>query len=132
MIKIINLEEIGTVKSEFKEPANPEKMRKSESLIVIKSEYEEGLYKIEDCQYLQVLFYLHLSDGYTLKGRRRMGKERGVFASRSPRRPNPIGITTVKLLNKDKNRLKVKGLDAIEGTPIIDLKPYSSMMDEID
>lgn len=129
---MFKIKEIGIVESKFKEPTNPEKMRKAESTIIITPEYKEGLDKIEDNEYLQILFYLDRSESYVLKGPRRFGEVRGVFASRSPKRPNPIGVTTVKLLERKENKLKIKGLDAIDQTPIIDIKPYSAMMDEMN
>ncbi|MCK8828394.1 tRNA (N6-threonylcarbamoyladenosine(37)-N6)-methyltransferase TrmO [Natroniella acetigena] len=127
---MMEFEVVGTVESKFKEPVGPDKMRQEESTIVIKPEYEEGLYRIEDNDYLQVVFQFHLSDGYKLKAPRRHGKERGVFASRSPRRPSSIGITCVELLEREGRRLKIRGLDAIGGTPVLDLKPYASVMDD--
>ncbi|MCK8817561.1 tRNA (N6-threonylcarbamoyladenosine(37)-N6)-methyltransferase TrmO [Natroniella sulfidigena] len=126
---MVEVESIGVVKSKFKEPVGPEEMRKHESIIEVKAEYEEGLYRIEESDYLQVIFNLHLAEGYQLKGERRYGGVKGVFASRSPRRPSPIAITTVELLERNGRKLRVKGLDAIDGTPIIDLKPYAAVMD---
>lgn len=121
---------IGIVQSHFQQPADPMEMRKHESVIVIKPEYEEGLYRIEENEYVQVIFAFHRAKGYQLKERRRGGEVKGVFASRSPARPNPIGVTTVKLLTRKGNRLRVMGLDAIDGTPVLDLKPYTPVMDE--
>lgn len=120
---------IGEVKSHFKEPHSPEEMRDKESILVIDPEYDEGLYTIEENDFLQVLFYLHQSKSYDLKAPRHHGKVRGVFASRSPRRPTPIGLSTVELLERNDNNLRVRGLDAIDGTPILDLKPYAESMD---
>lgn len=124
------LQVIGEVKSKFKETADPDEMRKHWSSIIVKTEFLEGLYKIENYDYLHVIFYFHLSEGYQLKGPRRFGKVRGVFASRSPKRPSPIGVTTVKLLERKGNVLKVSGLDAVDGTPVVDLKPYAAVVDE--
>lgn len=120
---------IGEVKSKFKETANPNEMRKHESTIIIKPEYEEGLYKIENNNYIKVIFFFHRSKDYKLKGKRCHGKIRGVFASRSPKRPSSIGVTTVELLKRNGRELRVKGLDAIEGTPVIDIKPYAAGID---
>ncbi|ADL12323.1 tRNA (N6-threonylcarbamoyladenosine(37)-N6)-methyltransferase TrmO [Acetohalobium arabaticum] len=128
----MEIESIGTVKSKFDEPADPEEMQKEESTIIIKPEYEEGLYRIEDNDYLQVAFQFHLSDSYELKAPRRHGRVRGVFASRSPNRPSSIGTTCVELLERQGRRLKIKGLDAVDGTPILDLKPYAAIMDKPD
>ncbi len=126
---MFELQQIGIIKSDFKEPADPTEMRKHENSIIIEPEFAEGLYKIEGNDYLQVIFYLHRSKGYNLKGPRRYGKVRGVFASRSPKRPSPIGITTLELLERKGKKLKVKGLDAVDGTPVIDLKPYAAIIE---
>ena len=123
---------IGLVRSEFKEPADPHEMREHESVIHIDEEYEDGLYKIEENEYLQVLFHFHLSEGYSLQCTTYSGKFKGVFASRSPRRPSAIGVTTVKLLERDGRTLRVKGLDAVDGTPVLDIKPYTPSLDEKD
>ena len=120
---------IGYVESSFSFPDDPEKMREKESFLFIYPEYEEGLYRIEESDFINVVFYFHQSSGYTLKGKRRGGEIRGVFASRSPHRPSPIGLTRVKLIAREKNRLRVKGLDAIDGTPILDIKPYVKDID---
>ncbi len=127
---MFKIDPIGFVESSFKESAPPEEMRKHQSTIVIKPELADGLYKIERNQYLQIIFYFDQSEGYNLKGPRYHGKERGVFASRSPRRPNPIGVTTVELIKVEGNKLTVDGLDALDGTPVIDIKPYADVMDK--
>ncbi|AWB26293.1 tRNA (N6-threonylcarbamoyladenosine(37)-N6)-methyltransferase TrmO [Halococcoides cellulosivorans] len=121
--------QIGTVHSAFDEPSDPETMRERESTIVIDEAYSDGLYRIEDSDHLVVVFYIHEADAPTLRGPRRYGVERGTFASRSPHRPSPIGTTTVELLERDGRELLVRGLDAIDGTPVLDLKPYAPSLD---
>lgn len=125
----MKLEEIGIVRNDFDEPKSPDVMRNSESVIEVHPDYEEGLFEIETNNFLQVLFYLHLSEGYELVSPRRHGDERGVFASRSPHRPSPVGATVVELLERNENELKVQGLDAVNGTPVIDIKPYADLFD---
>ena len=124
-----DLTRIGTVRSDFVERADPDEMRAHESRIVVEEAFEEGLYRIEDNDYVTILFYLHESDDYTLRGPRRYGVERGTFACRSPNRPSPIGSTTVELLERDGLELRVNGLDAIDGTPVLDIKPYAPSLD---
>ena len=125
----LKLTEIGTVRNDFEEPKGPDVMRDSESVIEVSPDYEEGLYEIESSDYLQILFYFHLADGYELVSPRRHGEERGVFASRSPHRPSSVGATVVELLERNGNELKVRGLDAVNGTPVIDIKPYAEPFD---
>ncbi len=129
---MVDFNSIGEVKSRYKEPVGPDEMKEHESTIIVSPEFSEGLNGVEDNDYLQILFYLDKMEGYDLKGKRRHGRVRGVFASRSPRRPNSIGLTTVKLLERNDNELKVYGLDAVDGTPVLDIKPYAAPMDEID
>jgi formylmethanofuran dehydrogenase subunit E len=126
----MEINKIGEVRSKYKEPVGPDEMRKTKSIIEVEAEYVDGLDQIEDYEYLQILFYFHKSEGYDLISKRRRGPERGLFTSRSPRRPTPIGITTVELLKREGNKLHVYGLDAIDGTPVIDIKPYASFMDQ--
>jgi formylmethanofuran dehydrogenase subunit E len=123
------LTQIGTVRSDFDEPGDPDEMRDRESVIVVEEAFADGLYRIEDSDYLVVLFYLHESGEYTLRGPRRYGVERGTFACRSPHRPSPLGSTTVKLLERDGLELRVTNLDAIDGTPVLDVKPYAPSID---
>ena len=127
---MITLTEIGKVKSRFKGKADPFKMRKYESKIILKSEYAEGLYLLSENTYIQIIFGFHLSKGYSLKGPVYTGETKGVFVSRSPNRPSPLGVTTVKLLGINKNEIKVKGLDALDDSPVFDIKPYASVFDE--
>lgn len=123
MIKMIP---VGHVDNEFLEPfQDEEKMYESVSRIIINEEFSDGLYRIEDFEKLQILFCFSRFKKYKLIQKRWYdGQMAGVFASRTPRRPNGIGLTTVQLLKVENNVLVVKGLDAINGTPVLDIKPY--------
>jgi len=99
------------------------------SQIVIDKRFARGLDGLEKFSHAYVLFWLHEIPLRSRKLRvRPQGRadfrEVGVFATRSPHRPNPIGLTLVRLLSKRGRRLTVKGLDAYNGTPVLDLKPY--------
>lgn len=99
-------------------------MKKGESRIVLKEEYSEGLYRLSELERIQVLFHFDLSEGYDMKQKRRYdGEDVGVFATRSPNRPNRIGVTVVDLLRVEGNILYVSGLDAVNNTPVLDIKP---------
>ncbi len=113
---------VGVVLNEFNEPTDHNTIKEKLSTILIDDQFSNALLKIEECEYLDIIFYFHKSDGVILTGKTHTGDERGVFASRSPRRPNSIGVTTVKLVSRNKNLLTVKGLDAINNTPVIDIK----------
>ena len=122
---------IGYVENDYLEPKYNEEVYQKVSKIVIKKELEEGLYRIEELEKLYILFYFSKSEGYKLIHRRRYdGEISGVFASRSPYRPNGIGLTLVEFLKVEGNILYVKGLDAINGTPVLDIKPYIKETEE--
>ncbi|MCI2415687.1 MAG: tRNA (N6-threonylcarbamoyladenosine(37)-N6)-methyltransferase TrmO [Candidatus Aramenus sp.] len=91
--------------------------------LVVLEEYAEGLKGIEEFSHLIVLYFMHLAKEDKL-ARELDGVEVGVFATRSPNRPNPIGLSVVELLSVEGNVLKVRGINAFDGTPILDIKPY--------
>jgi tRNA-Thr(GGU) m(6)t(6)A37 methyltransferase TsaA len=113
---------IGYILSDFSEIGNPKEMRKHESTLVLYPEYEEGLYRIEENEFIDVLFHFDKSEDFELKTITLSGQRKGVFSSRSPKRPSGIGLTTVKLLGRKGNTLRVHGLDAINKTPLLDIK----------
>lgn len=126
---MIDATPVGVVETDADAPDPPADRHERETTVVIDSEYEDGLYRIEENDHVVVVFHLHESDGYTLRADRRYGSERGVFNSRSPNRPGKVGATTVELLERDGRRLRVRGLDAIDGTPVLDVKPYVPGLD---
>ncbi len=117
---------IGHVENEFDEPVESELLRSTESKIVLDPTLATGLQGLEPGQKLMVIFYFHRSQGFELlqhpKGDRDRPR-RGVFSLRSPCRPNRIGVTVVDLAAVEGSILRVRGLDAIDGTPVLDLKP---------
>ena len=120
---------IGIVRNAVKQPMK-NGWEKVTSDIVVNSNLTQALDGIEDFSHIIVLFWMHkVADTGSLPLKvHPMGKSElplvGLFATRSPHRPNPVGETTVKLLQRQDNILKVEGLDAIDGTPVIDIKPY--------
>jgi tRNA-Thr(GGU) m(6)t(6)A37 methyltransferase TsaA len=99
----------------------------AEGVLEIRAALEEGLTDIEGFSHLYVIWEFHRSEGSELMGQSPHGdRPHGVFASRSPFRPNPIGLTVVRLLRREGRRLIVSGLDMLDGTPILDIKPYLS------
>ena len=122
---------IGFVSSPYREPSEIPKGRgaehSAEGHIEIHPELETGLTDIEGFSHLFVIWAFHLSRGYELEGIPPLDDiPHGVFATRSPFRPNPIGLTVVSLLGREGRRLRVRGLDMVDGTPILDIKPYLS------
>lgn len=121
----LTLQPIGQVRSSFHEPgAVPKNYKTLTSEIHLEPALEEGLYRIEEESRIIVIGYLHRAAEYTLKGERRGrgGEVYGVFACRTPNRPNPISMTEVELLGRRGPVLTVRGLDLIDGTPVLDLK----------
>jgi tRNA-Thr(GGU) m(6)t(6)A37 methyltransferase TsaA len=103
-----------------------DELRASESRIVLDPELQQGLEGLEKEAKILVIFYFHQATGWELLQHPRGDRtrpRRGVFALRSPRRPNPIGAAEVELLEIRGNVLRVRGLDAVDGTPVLDLKP---------
>lgn len=93
-------------------------------------EYVPALKDIEQCTHLFVIFWLHLADRSRLTATPpHDGREHGVFATRSPNRPNPLALDIVELLEVKENRLKVRGMDALDGSLLLDIKPYSAGID---
>jgi tRNA-Thr(GGU) m(6)t(6)A37 methyltransferase TsaA len=99
----------------------------AEGTIEILPELAAGLTDIEGFSHLYVIWIFDRSEGYDLLGKNPTdGLEHGVFATRSPRRPNPLALSVVELLEREGNVLRVRGVDMLDGTPVVDLKPYLS------
>lgn len=99
----------------------------AEGILQILPEYEQGLTDIEGFSHLFVIWVFDRVDGFDLLASPPTDTSpHGVFSTRSPRRPNPLGLTVVELVGRDGCRLHVKGVDMLEGTPILDIKPYLS------
>jgi tRNA-Thr(GGU) m(6)t(6)A37 methyltransferase TsaA len=103
----------------------------AEGVLGILPEFEAGLKDIEGFSHLIVVWEFSRSEGFELTGCPPCDtREHGVFATRSPFRPNPIGLSTVELLRRDGCDLHVRGVDMLDGTPILDIKPYLSSIPE--
>jgi len=117
---------IGRVENGFEKPAPACEIRAVDSRIVLDPSLTEGLKGLEPGQQIMVVFCFHRSQGFDLLQHPQgdtSRPRRGVFALRSPRRPNGIGVTVVDLVSVEGNVLLVRGLDAINDTPVLDLKP---------
>jgi len=122
----ITYEPIGYVESEYNESSPREQNRERESHIIIDPHFSEGLKGLETGQRLMVLFHFDRIKEYQLHQHPRGDQNRpkkGVFAIRSPQRPNPIGVTVVEIIAVKGHILTVTGLDAFHGSPVVDLKP---------
>jgi tRNA-Thr(GGU) m(6)t(6)A37 methyltransferase TsaA len=108
-------------------PKGPGAKHDAEGTLELLPELERGLTDIEGFSHLYVIWAFDRAEGYALLATPPTDtRAHGVFATRSPRRPNPIGLTVVTLLGRDGPRLRVRGVDMLDRTPILDLKPYLS------
>ena len=132
---MITFDPIGVVRSPYTDtsavPKGVGAKHEGEGVLDIKPELEAGLADIEGFSHLVVIWVFHQSEGPELTAYPPSDdRPHGVFATRSPQRPNPIGLTVVRLLGRDGPRLRVHGIDMLEGTPILDIKPYLSSVPE--
>jgi tRNA-Thr(GGU) m(6)t(6)A37 methyltransferase TsaA len=128
---IITLDPIGTVRSPYHDtdsiPRGPDARHDVDGVLEIRPELEPGLQDVEGFSHLYVIWIFHRTKGPDLIAYPPSDdRPHGVFATRSPQRPNPIGLTVVELLRRDGPRLHVRGVDMLDGTPIVDIKPYLS------
>jgi tRNA (adenine37-N6)-methyltransferase len=126
---------IGFVKSPHRQtqdiPKGPGARHDAVGTLEILPDYEAGLADIDGFSHLFVLWIFDRAEGFELLGTPPTDdRPHGVFATRSPKRPNPIGLTVVELLRRDGCLLHVRGLDMLDGTPILDIKPYLSSVSE--
>ena len=101
--------------------------------ILIHEEFVEGLADLEGFSHIYLLFHLHLSDSYRLKVTPFLDDEqRGLFATRAPARPNPIGLSVVRLIRVTNNILHIEDVDIVDNTPLLDIKPFVPEFDVRD
>jgi len=130
-LAMLSMQPIGYVRSPYRETRDIPKglgaKHEAEGVLEIRGEFEAGLTDIEGFSHLFVIWAFDRSEGCTLMATPPSDdRPHGVFATRSPRRPNPIGLTVVELLCRKGPALCVRGIDMLDGTPILDIKPYLS------
>jgi tRNA-Thr(GGU) m(6)t(6)A37 methyltransferase TsaA len=128
---VIAMAPVGFVRSPFRDtaevPKGPGAEHRAEGWLELRPELEAGLTDIEGFSHLFVIWVFHRSEGCELLGAPPTDdRPHGVFATRSPFRPNPLGLSVVELLERDGPRLRVRGVDMLDGSPILDIKPYLS------
>jgi tRNA-Thr(GGU) m(6)t(6)A37 methyltransferase TsaA len=128
---VITLEPIGVVHSPYTDkaqiPKGPGAQHDAEGTLEIRPDLEAGLTDIEGFSHLYIIWIFDRAEGCDLLScPPNDDRPHGVFATRAPRRPNPLGLTVVRLQRRDGPRLHVRGLDMLDGTPIVDIKPYLS------
>jgi tRNA-Thr(GGU) m(6)t(6)A37 methyltransferase TsaA len=119
---------IGIIHSPFTEKdKTPFQASRSQAVGVVEiyPEFADGLKDIEALSHIYLLYVFHESSGYALQIKPFLdNQEHGLFATRYPCRPNPIGLSIVKLLSRKENTLTIEGIDTLDGTPLLDIKPY--------
>lgn len=133
----IYLSPIGTIRSPFKHPEGmpiqPTGARDVRGQVIVDMAYVEGLSDLDGFSHIILLYYFHRSKGYDLKVKPFMDNElRGLFSTRAPRRPNSIGLSVVRLLGVENNNLEIQGVDVLDGTPLLDIKPYVPKFDSAE
>lgn len=127
---------IGIVHSPYKSQKDaPRQGRMTDDKVVLEiyPEFAEGLMSIEGLKHIIVLYWCHLAKRDVLKTVTPWGPElKGVFATRSPSRPNPIAFCVADVVRVEHNRVYVKGVDALDGSPLLDIKPYSYQFDSVE
>jgi tRNA-Thr(GGU) m(6)t(6)A37 methyltransferase TsaA len=132
-MKKIDLRPIGFVKNNIKEPRFGN-FANEISEIIVDEEFTGALKGIDDYSHVIIVYWMDKVKGYAIQHRPQGNPNVpivGIFACRCPQRPNPIAITTVRLVGHEGNKIKVKGLDILDGTPIIDIKPYWPQYDKV-
>jgi len=128
LMKPISIQPIGYVRNNLGRRQYNE-WRETESGIIICEEYQDALFRLDEYSHIEVMFYLHEMNSPFRTRIHPTGNseypEMGAFATRTPNRPSRIALTTCRLLNIKRNILRVKGLDAFDGSPVLDIKSYS-------
>jgi len=124
----IIFQSIGVIHSPFTDPNNtPIQPSRSQArgFVEVFPEYSEGLDDLDGFSHIYLLYHFHCSEGYHLKVQPFLDAQaHGLFATRYPCRPNPIGLSLVELVARRENVLEITGIDILDGTPLLDIKPY--------
>lgn len=124
----ISMQPIGIIHSPFSDKEQtPIQASRSQAIgtVEVYPEFSDGLQDIEEFSHIYLLYVFHNSSGYSLQIKPFLDdQEHGLFATRYPYRPNPLGISTVRLLFRQANVLTIEGVDVLDGTPLLDIKPY--------
>ena len=135
----INLQEIATIKSPFNNlvnmPIQPKGAKETYATIEFKKEYEEGLKDLDGFSHVYLIYYFHEVKEPKLSVipfNDKTHTPRGVFSTRTPMHPNGIGLSVVELVKVEGNIVTIKGIDILNGTPLLDIKPYIENFDKVE
>ena len=134
MLSKIEYKPIGIIHTSFKENKGTPIQAASdngEGIVDVFAEYAKGLKDLEGFSHIILLYHFHLSGNFSLQVKPYLDDQiHGLFATRAPARPNPVGISTVKLNKIEGSKLYIQNLDIVDGTPLLDIKPYVPEFDE--
>ncbi len=135
----INLTQIATIQSPFcnleNMPIQPKGAKNTYATIEFKKEYQDGLKDLDGFSHLYLIYYFHKVFNHELSVipfNDKTNTPRGVFSTRTPLHPNQIGLSIVELISIKENVVTIKGIDILDGTPLLDIKPYIENFDKID
>ncbi len=135
----INLQQIATIKSPFCDlknmPVQPRGAKDTYATIEFKDEFSEGLKDLDGFSHVYLIYYFHKIDEHKLSVipfNDKTNTPRGVFSTRTPMHPNSIGLSVVELISVKENIVTIKGVDILDGTPLLDIKPYIENFDKVD
>ncbi|MDX9823161.1 MAG: tRNA (N6-threonylcarbamoyladenosine(37)-N6)-methyltransferase TrmO [Syntrophales bacterium] len=134
MKKVVPYSPIGLIRTPFRDiagmPVQPPGARGVAGQVIVDEICREGLQDLDGFSHVFLLYHLHLCNGYALRVQPFLDNaEHGIFACRSPRRPNPIGPSLLRLVRVDGLVLHVEDVDMVDGTPLLDIKPYVPLFD---
>ena len=132
----ISYRPIGTIHSPFTAEAGMPiqgEFSDASGTIELDEEYVDGLRDLEGFSHIIIVYHFDRSEGYDLETEPYLEDEpRGLFATRAPRRPNPIGLSIVEVTDVSGSTISVEGIDVLDGTPLLDLKPYVPTFDRVE
>lgn len=131
---MVSCEPIGVIRSPYKAaegvPIQPVFSKSVTARVEVFPEFQQGLKDLDGFSHIMLLYFFHQSDGYCLLCRPFLDNQpRGLFSTRAPRRPNPIGLSIVELITIEDNVITIGSPDMIDGTPLLDIKPYMEKFD---
>ncbi|MBG0788899.1 MAG: tRNA (N6-threonylcarbamoyladenosine(37)-N6)-methyltransferase TrmO [Desulfovibrionaceae bacterium] len=135
-VDTISFTPIGVIRTPFTTlddmPIQPAGAQDAAGEILLREEFAEGLRDLDGFSHIHLIYHFHRSSGYDLKVVPFMDTvERGLFSTRAPRRPNLIGLSVVRLESIEGTVLRVRGIDVLDGTPLLDIKPYVTKFDAV-
>ncbi len=135
----INMQQIATINSPYCDlenmPVQPKGAKDTYATIEFKSEFIDGLKDLDGFSHVYLIYYFHKLESYKLSVipfNDKTNTPRGVFSTRTPMHPNNIGLSVVELINVEKNIVTIKGIDILDGTPLLDIKPYIENFDKVE